>query len=214
MPGQSGPRSNGNERVLCIPKRPSITGTSPSDCFVSYPGHSLREGSYPSVEVQSVYSTAPADWANFEDVNDHKTSLSIFQKSLTKTPLPIQRAMLALQQYVFTRNYIPGKDVVVPDILSRAYVNDCKSEISTEDIEAHMYFVNKSRLIITDKKLYIYCVKTATDESLKLLAKYILHGWPEKQKVETLVKPFCNSREDISMLNGIPLKEKQNYRPN
>ena len=138
----------------------------------------------------------------------------IFQKSLTKAPLPIQRAMLALQQYVFTRNYIPGKDVVVPDILSRAYVNDCKSEISTEDIEAHMYFVNKSRLIITDKKLYIYCVKTATDESLKLLAKYILHGWPEKQKVETLVKPFCNSREDISMLNGIPLKEKQNYRPN
>ena len=30
--------------------------------FVSYPGHSLGE-SYPSAEVQSVYSTAAADWA-------------------------------------------------------------------------------------------------------------------------------------------------------
>ena len=40
-PGQSGLGSNGNERVLCIPQSSSITGTSPSDCFVSYTGHSL-----------------------------------------------------------------------------------------------------------------------------------------------------------------------------
>ena len=40
---------------------PRITGTSPSDCLVSYPGHALVGGSYPSAEVQSVYSTAPAD---------------------------------------------------------------------------------------------------------------------------------------------------------
>ena len=38
-------------------------GDSPSDRLVSYPGHSLRVGSYPSAEVQLVYSTAPADWA-------------------------------------------------------------------------------------------------------------------------------------------------------
>ena len=39
-----------------------MTGTSPSDCLVSYLGQSL-ERSYPSAEVQLVYSTAPADWA-------------------------------------------------------------------------------------------------------------------------------------------------------
>ena len=61
IPSQSGPGSNDNEGVLCIPQSSSITGTSPSDCLVSYSGHSL-EGSYTSAEVQSVYSTAPADW--------------------------------------------------------------------------------------------------------------------------------------------------------
>ena len=61
--GQSGPGSNGNEGVLCIPQSSSITGTSPSDCLVSYPGHSLGGESYPSAEKQSVYSTAPVDWA-------------------------------------------------------------------------------------------------------------------------------------------------------
>ena len=62
-PAQSGPGSDGNEGVLRIPQSSSITATSRSDCLVSYPGHSLGGGSYPSAEVQSVYSTAPADWA-------------------------------------------------------------------------------------------------------------------------------------------------------
>ena len=30
---------------------------------MSYPGHSLERGSYPSTEMQSVYSTTPANWA-------------------------------------------------------------------------------------------------------------------------------------------------------
>ena len=63
-PGQSGPGSDCNEGVLYIPQSYSITGTSPSDCLVSYPGHSLVEwGSYSSAERQSVYSTVLADWA-------------------------------------------------------------------------------------------------------------------------------------------------------
>ena len=48
---QSGPRSMSNEGVLHIPQTSSITGDSPSDCLVSYPGHSLGGG--------------PADWAGY-----------------------------------------------------------------------------------------------------------------------------------------------------
>ena len=40
--GQSGPGSNGNEEVLCIPQISSITVASPSGCFLSYPRYSLR----------------------------------------------------------------------------------------------------------------------------------------------------------------------------
>ena len=59
--GQSGPGSNGNEGVLHI-LLSSRTVASPSDCLVSYPVPSLAE-SDPSAEMQSVYSTAPAEWA-------------------------------------------------------------------------------------------------------------------------------------------------------
>ena len=62
-PGQSGPGRDGNEGVLHIPQSSSITEASPSTCLVSYAGHLLEE-SYPSAEMQLVYSTAPAKSAN------------------------------------------------------------------------------------------------------------------------------------------------------
>ena len=75
-PGQSGPGSDGNEVVLRIPQSSSTARTSPSDCLVSYPGHSLG-GSYPSAKVQSVYSTAPADWANIYLIYMYKEDLAL-----------------------------------------------------------------------------------------------------------------------------------------
>ena len=58
-PSQSGPRNDGNEGLLLIPQSSTITGTSPSDCLVSYPGYSLRGA---SAEMQLVYSAIQADW--------------------------------------------------------------------------------------------------------------------------------------------------------
>ena len=66
--GQSGPGSNSNEGVISIPQSSSITRTSLSDYLMSYLGHSLGE-SYPSAEVQSGYSEAPDDLANYENEN-------------------------------------------------------------------------------------------------------------------------------------------------
>ena len=58
--GQSGLGSNGNEGTLRILQNSSITGASLSDCLISYPGDLMGE-LYPSAEIQSVYSTTPAD---------------------------------------------------------------------------------------------------------------------------------------------------------
>ena len=40
-PGQSGPGTDGDEGALCILQSSNITEASPSDCLVSYSGHSL-----------------------------------------------------------------------------------------------------------------------------------------------------------------------------
>ena len=41
---QDGPGSDGNEGVLYFPQSSSITGATPSDCLMSYTGHSLVVG--------------------------------------------------------------------------------------------------------------------------------------------------------------------------
>ena len=56
--GQSAPGSDVTERVLCIPQSSSITR----------PGYALG-GGYLSPDMQSVYSTAPADWASLKIIN-------------------------------------------------------------------------------------------------------------------------------------------------
>ena len=60
--GQSKPGTNGNEGVLHIPQS-SKAGALPSDSLMSYSEHLLEGESCPSVEMQSVYSTDPTDWA-------------------------------------------------------------------------------------------------------------------------------------------------------
>ena len=61
-PGLSGPWSDGNEEVLHIPRSSSITRTLPSTCLMSYQD-TRWGGSYPSAEMQSMYSTALTNWA-------------------------------------------------------------------------------------------------------------------------------------------------------
>ena len=53
--GQSGPGNNDNEGVLYTPQSSSITGASPSDCLVSYPGHSFDAESYYFADVVGVF---------------------------------------------------------------------------------------------------------------------------------------------------------------
>ena len=63
-PDQSGPGSDGNEGVLRIPPKLQHCWNLTIRLF-SVISRTLVGGmSYPSAEKQSVYSTAPADWAS------------------------------------------------------------------------------------------------------------------------------------------------------
>ena len=53
-----------------IPQSYSITGTSRSDCLMSYHEYSLEGESYNSAEKQVEYSTAPVHWEGRERGED------------------------------------------------------------------------------------------------------------------------------------------------
>ena len=58
--GQSVPASDGNDGELRIPQSFRITGAASLDVLMSYLEY-LLVGSYPCVEMQSVYSLVPTD---------------------------------------------------------------------------------------------------------------------------------------------------------
>ena len=75
-PSQSRPLNDVNEEVLRIPQRFSMTGGSPSNCLLSYLGHSFA-GSYLIAEMQSVDSTATATWA-YNELRKLEVNICIF----------------------------------------------------------------------------------------------------------------------------------------
>ena len=82
-PRQSGPGSTSNKVVHRIPQSSNITVVSPSDCLVSKSGHSLGKF-YPSAEMQSVYSSAQANWDRlwYWKTQQWSTCHKTFKKSL------------------------------------------------------------------------------------------------------------------------------------
>ena len=55
---------------------------------------------------------------SFTIKSDHKLLESISRKNLADTPAWLQCMMLCLQGYDFTIRYCPGKEMVIPDMLS------------------------------------------------------------------------------------------------
>ena len=64
------------------------------------------------------FHTYVYEWA-FTIKSDHKPLESISRKNLADTPAWLQCMMLCLQGYDFTIHYCPGKEMVIPDTLSR-----------------------------------------------------------------------------------------------
>ena len=78
--GQSGPGSNGNEGILYIPQISSITGVSPSNCLVSYTGHSL-EGWFLPLCRDAVGVSYPS-WLGYSHLKQVNTSDLVAKKFL------------------------------------------------------------------------------------------------------------------------------------
>ena len=140
--------------------------------------------------------------------SDHKPLEAILKKSLAAAPPRLQRMLLQLQKYSFTLHYRPGKEMVLADTLSRAYIDDCSKSQSTleEDLACvvHMVLDNAP---FTNAKLEEVRKATTEDATMMLLKSAILSGWPDKlSETPTELKPFWTYRDELSDADGIILK--------
>ena len=137
--------------------------------------------------------------SKFQIDSDHKPLEMIIQKPLKSAPPRLQRMLLRLQPYDLTIRYRPGKEVPVPDALSR---QPSPTESDHIELDTRVDFVQFSA-----EKLNLIQNETAKDATLSALKDMIVKSWPSK--IRDLPKhlwPYWPFRDELSVEDGLILK--------
>ena len=102
--------------------------------------------------------------------------------------------------------YIPGRESVIADTLSRAYLKDNSQEISDTEMDKYIHIILR-QYPMSDYKHDIYREETRKNPTLMMLMKYATSTWPENNKgVPPSIAPYMPVRDEISVVKGLVLK--------
>ena len=143
----------------------------------------------------------------FSVVTDHKPLVPLINtKDLSETPLRCQRMLMRLMRFNVNAKYVPGKDMLVADTLSRSPVSTTESS-SHEEIQAHVSDVQSSWQV-SDAGLAKIRAETLKDANLKAAMEYTIHDWPQyKEDVQLAAGDFFIIRGELSLHDGLLVKE-------
>ena len=132
--------------------------------------------------------------------SDHKPLESILKKPLASAPRRIQVMMIRLQRYDVTVSYERGQNIILADLLSRAYLPK-----SPEPEDKEFEFVNMASYVpISDPRLEEIRRETRADESTQVLTRVIFQGWPDdKSSAPPIALPYFNQRDELTVQNGL-----------
>ena len=135
---------------------------------------------------------------SFTIESDHKPLESISRKNLADTPAWLQCMMLCLQGYDFTIPYCPGKEMVLPDMLS--HFSPHPGPDLPLDIAIHHAY------IMPDCK-EAFQQAFVNDPEMQALANLIITGWPEDIKeVPCHLRLYWQHQETLTVKDGLVLQ--------
>ena len=138
---------------------------------------------------------------------DHKPLEQIQKKSLANTPPRLQRMMLRLQHYDLEIIYKPGKEMALPDMLSR--IKPSTADLKAIDLEQSIYAVQFS-----SERLEQLKQETQKDPELVALKEVIIKGWPDQpSKLPKSLRQHWSCKDELTVEEGIVLKGEKVYIP-
>ena len=139
---------------------------------------------------------------------DHKPLVPLLgHKALSELPIRIQRMRMRLLRYSFTISHVPGKQLIVPDALSRAPpISNCELQKAlSEDINIYVNAVFDG-IPATKDKLAQIKVAQEEDPVLSQVREFVQTSWPATISEDSPVYVYKSSSHDMSVLNGLLLK--------
>ena len=146
--------------------------------------------------------------------SDHRPLESIFKKSVHDTSPRLQRLLLKLLRYQLTVKYVPGKDLYIPDTLSRAPHTNVSRESELESEMAMAVHTLLKALSIPPNRHEDLVQGTLKDPHLVQVINYSQNGWPHtKAEAAKDVQPFWDCRQDITIADGLVLMNNRVIAP-
>ena len=104
--------------------------------------------------------------------------------------------ILQIQKYPLIVTYRPGKELLIADTLSRAYLPDEGGNFLDEELEVNLI----NTLPISENKLELVKYETLQDPPLQQLKQTVITGWPErKYDCPHTITPYWNCRDEVSV---------------
>ena len=133
---------------------------------------------------------------------DHKPLVTVFKKPLVSAPRRIQRMMLRLPKYSLELRYKKGKNMVVSEILSRAYLTGDHEDDDFDEVFYHELeeMDMSDGLAVSEESFQKIRYATSQDQTLQSVKMLIHHGWPkERSKSPPCTHPFGNNRDELTI---------------
>ena len=130
--------------------------------------------------------------------NDHRPLEQILKKPFLAAPMRLQGMILNFQWYDLIVKYCKGKEMYLTDT---AYLPGTpNAEITDLEQVSALDFLSISKDKYTEMLEH-------TQRELNQLQTVILNGWPNVQQgVPALLRPYCDSRSELAVCDGIIYK--------
>lgn len=144
--------------------------------------------------------------------SDHKPLESLIKRDIDDVTPRLQRMFLALLKYPgLSLVYLPGKDMLVADCLSRAALKT--TDESDSQLEGVVHSLTK-RACMSEENYDRYVETLNRDERYMRIVRYIQCGWPSYHALDDLSQLFYKYRHELHYENGLLFKNHRLVIPN
>lgn len=145
--------------------------------------------------------------------SDHLPLVSIFKKNICQIISDrIVRMRLSLLKYDLDVQYLPGKDMLIADHLSRNFPEESyDNEIEITDFVHNIYKVNNLLNLELIRK------ETKENPSLAKIITYLIEGWPQSKcylEANELIRHFFKLKNELICNDGIIYYQDRIVIPN